>query len=69
MAQSLVYAGETERRVALAHEALAIAERDADPSLLLRIASPVVNALAGPEGAAVRADIAERAVVAAVGFR
>ena len=65
LAQSLVYAGETERRVALAQEALAIAEREADPTVLPRVASPVLNALAGPERASLRADIAKRAIVRA----
>ncbi len=65
LAQSLIYAGQTERRVALAREALAIAERASDRSLLPRIAPAVVNALAGPERSSLRAEIAERAVAEA----
>ena len=63
MAQSLIYADESERRVALAHEALAIAEREDDRILLSRIAVPVVNALAGPERGSLRAEIVQRAML------
>ena len=65
LAQSLTYAGETDRRIMLAREALGIAETIDDPALYVRVAVAAVNALTGPTHSLERAGLARRAIDAA----
>jgi len=65
LAQSLTYAGETDRRIMLAREALQIAETIDDPALYVRVAVAAVNALTGPTHSLERAELARRAIDAA----
>jgi DNA-binding SARP family transcriptional activator/tetratricopeptide (TPR) repeat protein len=65
LAQSLTYAGETDRRIMLAREALGIAETIDDPALYVRVAVAAVNALTGPTHSLERAELARRAIDAA----
>ncbi len=56
------------RRVALAREAIALADASPDPALLARICSSVLFALWGPghDATRLRADVARRSIAAAV---
>jgi DNA-binding SARP family transcriptional activator/tetratricopeptide (TPR) repeat protein len=65
LAQSLTYAGETDRRIMLAREALGIAETIDDPALFVRVAVAAANALTGPTHSLERAELARRAIDAA----
>ncbi|MCW2573483.1 MAG: transcriptional regulator, LuxR family, partial [Frankiales bacterium] len=65
LAQSLTYAGETDRRIMLAREALGIAETIDDPALYVRVAVPAINALSGPTHSLERAELTQRAIDAA----
>lgn len=67
LAEALVTRPEEERRLALAREAVALADDNPDPTLLARIASSVLLALWGPlpEATELRAAIADRAIAAA----
>jgi DNA-binding SARP family transcriptional activator/tetratricopeptide (TPR) repeat protein len=58
LAQSLGHAGQTERRLAAAEEALELARSSLDPTLLVRVAPDVLYALWTPGAAAERALLA-----------
>ena len=65
LAQCLVWTPEAERRVASAHEALALADAHHDPTLFARIAPGVLWGLWEPGSGAVRSRVAARAVAVA----
>lgn len=58
LAQSLGHAGQTDRRLAVAEEALELARSSLDPTLLVRVAPDVLYALWTPGAAAARALLA-----------
>ena len=65
LAQSLHFTPQAERRVALAHQALDLANREHDPTLVARVAPGVLCGLWAPGTAELRARVAARAVAAA----
>lgn len=65
LAQCLVYTPAAARRIALGHEAWALADASGDPALVAHVAPAVLMALWGPGSGALRRDIAARAVTAA----
>jgi DNA-binding SARP family transcriptional activator/tetratricopeptide (TPR) repeat protein len=67
LAQSLISTPEAERRVALAHEALALAEAADEPNLLAQLAPAVVSALWAPGTGRKRGEVATRALAGAEG--
>jgi len=65
LAQSLMYTPHAERRVALAHQALALADRSDQPTLLAQVAPEVIRALWAPGSTRLRVEVAVRAIAAA----
>jgi DNA-binding SARP family transcriptional activator/tetratricopeptide (TPR) repeat protein len=65
VAQSLTFTPEVERRVALAHRALRLAEENDDPTLLAGVAPAVLAALWAPGNERLRNEVATRALSAA----
>jgi hypothetical protein len=66
LAQSLVYTPQAERRTAIAHQALALAESASDPALLAHVAPAVITAIWAPGSAQMRDALAARALISAV---
>lgn len=64
-AQSLINTSRAGTREVVARQALDLATNSSDPSLLLKIASPVLYALWAPGASPLRAEVAARAVAAA----
>ncbi len=65
LSQSLVYTPQAARRIAIAQEALALAESASDPALLAHVAPAVVSAIWAPGSAPMRSAVAARALTAA----
>jgi DNA-binding SARP family transcriptional activator len=65
LAQSLVYTPQADRRIATAHQALALADSVSDPVLLARVAPAAVAALWMPGNAPVRRAVTVRALASA----
>jgi DNA-binding SARP family transcriptional activator len=65
LAKSLTYTPEVERRVALAHRALRLAEESDDATLLARVAPAVLAALWAPGNESLRNEVAAKALSAA----
>ena len=65
LSQSLVYTPQAARRIATAHQALALAESASDPALLAHVAPAVVSAIWTPGSAPMRNAVAVRALTSA----
>jgi DNA-binding SARP family transcriptional activator len=65
LGQSVIYTPDVERRLALANQALDLANGSDDPTLLARIAAAVLYALWAPGTEELRSRVAARAVVSA----
>ncbi len=65
LSQSVIYTPDVERRLGLAHQALDLANDHDDPTLLARIAAPVLYALWAPDSRDLRTQVAARAVESA----